>query len=111
MRSIILVAVLLSFTIGWPAEAPAQMDCRAVIQHLNDTLKVPGVFDVDFFVGKYGLDYASCAAPQGAVYCFKCLYEAGTKPVEIVISDNGLLVSHPRDGCRCGPDVKWKQSQ
>jgi len=111
MRKIILVALLLPLLITIAGEAAAQMDCTAVIQRLNDTLKAPGVFDVEYFIGKHSLDYASCADPQGAVYCFKCLYEAGTKAVEIVVSDNGLNVSAPKYGCRCGPDVKWKKSK
>jgi len=106
----VFAAILLPLFAGCVDESAAQMDCRAVIEHLNDTLRAPGVFDVEFFVDKYGLEYASCADSQGGVYCFKCLYEAGTKPVEIVISANGSVVSTPKYGCRCGPDVKWKKT-
>jgi hypothetical protein len=110
MRRIILVAILLALVTGCAGEAAAQTDCRAVFQHLNETLKAPAAFDVESFVGKYRLEYVSCAAPQGAVYCFKCLHEAGAKSLQIVISGNGRLVSPPTYGCRCGSDVKWKQA-
>ncbi len=108
MRRILLIAILLPTWIGCVDKASAQMDCGAVIEHLNDTITSPGAFDVEFFVGKYGLEYSSCSGSEGSVFCLKCRYEAGMKSLEIVVSDNGLSVSAPTYGCRCGPDVKWK---
>jgi hypothetical protein len=110
MRKSILVALLLSLFIGIAGEASAQLDCTTLIKRLNNTVKAPGAFDVEFFIGKYGLDHASCPEPRGAVYCFRCQDETKTRSVEIVISKNGRIVSDPNYVCRCGKDVKWKQA-
>ena len=52
MRKSILVALLLSLFIGIAGEASAQLDCTTLIKRLNNTVKAPGAFDVEFFIGK-----------------------------------------------------------
>lgn len=106
----ILAILVLILCMGHLGDATAQLDCDALIQRLNDTRKAPGVFDAEFIIGKYGLEHATCEKPRGAVHCFKCLDKTGIKTVEIVIAENGRVVSPPKYGCQCGLDVKWDQA-
>ena len=81
--------------------ALGQPDCEILIRDLQQTIKKPDAFDVGKFLVKHGLEYTTCPAKSGVVYCFKCLYKGSVSAVEITITDNGLLVSAPRYGCSC----------
>ncbi len=78
-----------------------QPDCEVLIKDLSKTITKPDTFDVGKFLVKHGLEYTTCPATRGVVYCFKCLYKGSVSAVEIAITENGLKVSRPRYGCSC----------
>jgi hypothetical protein len=100
MRGLICFIVGLMTSMALVTGAWGQPDCEVLILDLNQTMKKPDAFDVGKFLVKHGLEYTTCPAKSGMVYCFKCLYKGSVSAVEIMVTDNGLQAP-PQYGCSC----------
>ena len=107
MKNCIVLFTSIVLLLGFHFPAAAQMDCPAVAKHLKETLKQGSPFDLEFFLGKYGLTYKTCESEETLTVCVRCLDEKGARAIRFMISQDGRKVSKPQAGCTCPKTTKW----